>query len=551
MLKAIGISHWIAALVLCASVASAALAEQLSSTPEDTRAAVISEIQQTVIQLAMLQVEEESDLEPGSEPPEPLTPTEAPAGNLRRGGSIVRFGDDYEVRVNESVEELVIFGGAVTIHGEVEGDLAVIGGSAEISETGIVRGDFVVIGGSLTILPGATADGDIVVIGGALNSAPGFTPGGEQVVAGNILGGADFLAAAVPWVSRGLFWGRPIVPELAWIWVVVGVLLALYLGLNFLFDGAVSACVQALGRKPLTTFLVGLLVLLLIGPASFILMISVIGFAIVPFLWAALAAAGTLGGVAVSRWMGETVIRPDGPGNRLQSAGALLIGFAIIVLALMVPVVGFVASASLGVFAVGAASISLIEGLRHENPNLADPPPPSPGGGISGEPQAGAPQEGTPTAEPMFTESTPLSAQSTPTGAATGPPDPALHPRATFLIRAGAFVLDVLLVAMLNGILVFSNGGAFFLLLLAYHIAFWSWKTTTVGGIICQLRVVRTDGQALRFTDACVRGLSSIFSAVVLGLGWFWVLKDPERQSWHDKIAGTYVVTVPRDHPLP
>ena len=33
-----------------------------------------------------------------------------------------------------------------------------------------------------------------------------------------------------------------------------------------------------------------------------------------------------------------------------------------------------------------------------------------------------------------------------------------------------------------------------FLLLLAYHIAFWTWKGTTVGGIICQLRVVRIDG---------------------------------------------------------
>ena len=104
---------------------------------------------------------------------------------------------------------------------------------------------------------------------------------------------------------------------------------------------------------------------------------------------------------------------------------------------------------------------------------------------------------------------------------------------------------------MLNGILMSSNGGAFFLLLLAYHIAFWSWKTTTVGGIIFQLRVVRTDGRPLRFTDALVRGLSSIFSAAVLGLDWFWILKDPERQSWHDKIAGTYVVCVPRSQALP
>jgi uncharacterized RDD family membrane protein YckC len=48
-----------------------------------------------------------------------------------------------------------------------------------------------------------------------------------------------------------------------------------------------------------------------------------------------------------------------------------------------------------------------------------------------------------------------------------------------------------------------------------------------------------------------VRGLSSVFSFAVVGLGVLWVLRDPERQSWHDKIAGTYVVKVPRDWPLP
>jgi uncharacterized RDD family membrane protein YckC len=44
-----------------------------------------------------------------------------------------------------------------------------------------------------------------------------------------------------------------------------------------------------------------------------------------------------------------------------------------------------------------------------------------------------------------------------------------------------------------------------------------------------------------------VRGLTSIFSAVALGIGLFWMLNDAERQMWHDKIAGTVVVKVPRE----
>jgi uncharacterized RDD family membrane protein YckC len=124
-------------------------------------------------------------------------------------------------------------------------------------------------------------------------------------------------------------------------------------------------------------------------------------------------------------------------------------------------------------------------------------------------------------------------------------------PRAPFRDRLAAGVLDLILVMIAWQFLdpvVRDNG--LFLLMLVYFIGFWSWKGTTVGGIICQLRVVRVDNAPLRFADGLVRGLSSIFSMVVAGLGFLWILRDPERQAWHDKIAGTYVVKVPRNWPL-
>ena len=127
----------------------------------------------------------------------------------------------------------------------------------------------------------------------------------------------------------------------------------------------------------------------------------------------------------------------------------------------------------------------------------------------------------------------------------------ALFPKATFLERLCAFALDVALVFIANGVLDLTRyDGGPILLLLAYHIGFWTWKGTTIGGIICQLRVVRVNGGHLRFADALVRGLTSLFSIAALALGCLWILKDPERQSWHDKVAGTYVVKVPRNWPL-
>jgi uncharacterized RDD family membrane protein YckC len=38
-----------------------------------------------------------------------------------------------------------------------------------------------------------------------------------------------------------------------------------------------------------------------------------------------------------------------------------------------------------------------------------------------------------------------------------------------------------------------------------------------------------------------------VFSIAALGLGCLWMLNDPERQTWHDKIAGTIVVKMPRE----
>lgn len=47
-----------------------------------------------------------------------------------------------------------------------------------------------------------------------------------------------------------------------------------------------------------------------------------------------------------------------------------------------------------------------------------------------------------------------------------------------------------------------------------------------------------------------VRGLSGVLSMAAVGLGGLWILRDPEQQAWHDRIAGTYVVKVPRDWPI-
>jgi uncharacterized RDD family membrane protein YckC len=82
-----------------------------------------------------------------------------------------------------------------------------------------------------------------------------------------------------------------------------------------------------------------------------------------------------------------------------------------------------------------------------------------------------------------------------------------------------------------------------------YVFGFWLWKGTTVGGIVFNLKVVRLDGRPVDAATALVRTLVAFLSAVTL-LGFLWCLWDLERQTWHDKVAGTVVVRVPKATPL-
>jgi uncharacterized RDD family membrane protein YckC len=85
---------------------------------------------------------------------------------------------------------------------------------------------------------------------------------------------------------------------------------------------------------------------------------------------------------------------------------------------------------------------------------------------------------------------------------------------------------------------------------LAYFAGMWAWKGTTVGGIVLNVKVARLDGQPVTFLVALVRGLGAAFSILVFLLGFLWIAWDRDKQGWHDKIAGTVVVRVPRGQSL-
>ena len=126
--------------------------------------------------------------------------------------------------------------------------------------------------------------------------------------------------------------------------------------------------------------------------------------------------------------------------------------------------------------------------------------------------------------------------------------------RASFGQRLGAYVID-LIVLFAIGFVVglffgLAGGGAGlvnginFLLGVAYIVYFHgSPSGQTVGKKAVKIRVVGSDdGAPIGYVRAALRYVGSILSFIVLLMGYFWMLWDDNKQTWHDKIASTIVV---------
>jgi uncharacterized RDD family membrane protein YckC len=53
---------------------------------------------------------------------------------------------------------------------------------------------------------------------------------------------------------------------------------------------------------------------------------------------------------------------------------------------------------------------------------------------------------------------------------------------------------------------------------------------------------VTADGAPVPVGMAFARAGMKLVSCAALGLGYLWMLWDAEKQTWHDKVAKTYVV---------
>ena len=139
--------------------------------------------------------------------------------------------------------------------------------------------------------------------------------------------------------------------------------------------------------------------------------------------------------------------------------------------------------------------------------------------------------------------------------------------RAGLLRRLGAMIYDGLLLLALLMVttalfLPFTGGeaisphgtpaleyayrGVLVLVVVGFHGLFWTRRGQTLGMASWRLRVEREDGRLLGWGDTLRRLAWAVVSWLPLGLGYLWILADPQRRAWHDRLSGTRVVVVPK-----
>jgi uncharacterized RDD family membrane protein YckC len=81
-----------------------------------------------------------------------------------------------------------------------------------------------------------------------------------------------------------------------------------------------------------------------------------------------------------------------------------------------------------------------------------------------------------------------------------------------------------------------------FIINIAYYTYFHGNTGQTPGKMICKLKVVRVNGEPLGYGRAFLRWVGYLASWAAFALGFLWVIFDRQKQAWHDKIAGSYVL---------
>ena len=113
-----------------------------------------------------------------------------------------------------------------------------------------------------------------------------------------------------------------------------------------------------------------------------------------------------------------------------------------------------------------------------------------------------------------------------------------------FWVRVAAFLIDSVITGIVAGIIGSSIGVPFLgsVVSILYYIIFTGIRGQTPGKMLLGIQVVDANGIIPSWKQIVMRELiGKIISAVIVLVGYLWVIWDPGKRGWHDHIGQTYV----------
>lgn len=467
---------------------------------------------------------------------------------------LVSIGHDSTLAAGERADTVVSIFGSSTSDGEVSDEVVSVLGNTRVTGSvggdvvgvlgnvyvnGKVGRDVVVVAGNVELGPQAEVDGEVTAVAGKVTrDAAAVVRGGTKDLSLGVQVSFDWLR---PWIDHCLRYARPlaIAPGLGWAWAIAMLSLLFYVLTAWLMPRAVDRCVTTLEAHPGRSVLAALLASLATPILFVLLVITVIGILAIPFAGIALLCVGFFGKLVMLAWLGRRIAPSFNSDSPAHAALNTLIGGILVTVLYCIPVLGFVAYKLLGFIGFGVVVYALLLNIKGKRPNAS--------ASTAQQPYEAQPQSFTTNDSGAAVDGSKDSGRAE--DATQHSAMNASLPRATFMMRMGALLVDVILVAFVLN-LIYDSHHILLLALAVYGALMWKFRGTTIGSILFNLRIVRLDGRELDWPTVVVRALSCFLSLIVAGLGFIWIAFDDDKQAWHDKIAGTVVVRAPKSVPL-